>query len=289
MKSPIFIIGNPRSGTTLLRLMLTCHRNIVIPPECGFAVWWYQKYRNWNSESAKQNLDAFLDDLFGSKKIETWNLNRELLRETLSEKEPESYSDLVSLIYEKFAMQQKETFKRWGDKNNYYLNHIETIFELFSDVQFIHIVRDGRDIACSYKKLAVSKFDSKYAPQLPTEISEIAREWINNLKKIRKSFQTIGWDKVIEIRYEDLVTESEKTLRNICSFLNEEYDPSMSDFYLLNMEKELEPRELMQWKGKTLEKPTRSEVEKYQIELTLPEIKEFEIIAEELLAHYRYL
>ena len=45
----------------------------------------------------------------------------------------------------------------------------------------------------------------------------------------------------------------------------------------------------MQWKGKTLEKPTRSEVEKYQIELTLPEIKEFEIIAEELLAHYRYL
>lgn len=289
MKSPIFIIGNPRSGTTLLRLMLTCHRNIVIPPECGFAVWWYQKYRNWNSESAKQNLDAFLDDLFGSKKIETWNLNRELLRETLSEKEPESYSDLVSLIYEKFAMQQKETFKRWGDKNNYYLNHIETIFELFSDVQFIHIVRDGRDIACSYKKLAVSKFDSKYAPQLPTEISEIAREWINNLKKIKKSFQTIGWDKVIEIRYEDLVTESEKTLRNICSFLNEEYDPSMSDFYLLNMEKELEPRELMQWKGKTLEKPTRSEVEKYQIELTLPEIKEFEIIAEELLAHYRYL
>jgi len=289
MKSPIFIIGNPRSGTTLLRLMLTCHRNIVIPPECGFAVWWYQKYRNWNSESVKQNLDAFLDDLFGSKKIETWNLNRELLRETLSEKEPESYSDLVSLIYEKFAMQQKETFKRWGDKNNYYLNHIETIFELFSDVQFIHIVRDGRDIACSYKKLAVSKFDSKYAPQLPTEISEIAREWINNLKKIRKSFQTIGWDKVIEIRYEDLVTESEKTLRNICSFLNEEYDPSMSDFYLLNMEKELEPRELMQWKGKTLEKPTRSEVEKYQIELTLPEIKEFEIIAEELLAHYRYL
>src|SRR3990172_6116419 len=286
MKSPIFIIGNPRSGTTLLRLMLTCHRNIVIPPECSFAVWWYQKYRNWNSESAKQNLDAFLDDLFGSKKIETWNLNRELLRETLSEKEPESYSDLVSLIYEKFAMQQKETFKRWGDKNNYYLNHIETIFELFSDVQFIHIVRDGRDIACSYKKLAVSKFDSKYAPQLPTEISEIAREWINNLKKIRKSFQTIGWDKVIEIRYEDLVTESEKTLRNICSFLNEEYDPSMSDFYLLNMEKELEPRELMQWKGKTLEKPTRSEVEKYQIELTLPEIKEFEIIAEELLAHY---
>ena len=289
MKSPIFIIGNPRSGTTLLRLMLTCHRNIVIPPECSFAVWWYQKYRNWNSESAKQNLDAFLDDLFGSKKIETWNLNRELLRETLSEKEPESYSDLVSLIYEKFAMQQKETFKRLGDKNNYYLNHIETIFELFSDVQFIHIVRDGRDIACSYKKLAVSKFDSKYAPQLPTEISEIAREWINNLKKIKKSFQTIGWDKVIEIRYEDLVTESEKTLRNICSFLNEEYDPSMSDFYLLNMEKELEPRELMQWKGKTLEKPTRSEVEKYQIELTLPEIKEFEIIAEELLAHYRYL
>lgn len=289
MKSPIFIIGNPRSGTTLLRLMLTCHRNIVIPPECSFAVWWYQKYRNWNSESAKQILDVFLDDLFSSKKIETWNLNKELLRETLSEEDPESYSDLVSLIYENFAMQQKRNFKRWGDKNNYYLNYIETIFELFPEVQFIHIVRDGRDIACSYKKLAEFKFKSKYAPQLPSEISKIAGEWTNNLNKIRESFQTIGWDNVIEIRYEDLVTEPGKELRNICSFLNEDFDSSMLNFHLLNIEKELEPRELMQWKGKTLEKTTNSEVGKYKIELTLPEIKEFEIIAKEQLGHYRYL
>ena len=45
---PVFVLGSPRSGTTLLRLMLTCHRHIVVPPECGFCVWLYPQFQDWS-------------------------------------------------------------------------------------------------------------------------------------------------------------------------------------------------------------------------------------------------
>jgi hypothetical protein len=48
-KKQVFIIGNPRSGTSLLRIMLNSHSSMVVPPECGFIQWWYQKYKDWPS------------------------------------------------------------------------------------------------------------------------------------------------------------------------------------------------------------------------------------------------
>jgi len=288
MKPPIFIIGNPRSGTTLLRLMLTCHRNIVIPPECGFVIWWYDKYKNWNSDFTEQQLEEYLDDLFYSKKIETWHLQRELLRQFLLEKKIDTYSALVSSIYEFFAKQQKKSFKRWGDKNNFHLKHIETIFRLFPEARFIHIIRDGRDVACSYKNLSKMKSKSMYAPKLPAGISEIAKEWTENIKRIRKSFEKIGWDKVIEIRYEDLVTVPEQTLKSVCTFLKEHYDSSMLDFYILNKEKELEPMEFLKWKGKILEKVTASQIQKYKKCLSMKELRIFNSIATDVVTIYKY-
>jgi len=288
MKSPIFIIGNPRSGTTLLRLMLTCHRDIVIPPECGFAVWWYEKYRKWNSDYTDQHMEEFLRDLFTSKKIETWNLNKGLLKEFLLRKKTSIYSELVSSVYEFYAGTQKKDFKRWGDKNNYYLNHVDVIFNLFPGVQFIHIIRDGRDIACSYKDVANSTYNSPYAPQLPAGAYEIAKEWVTNIKRIRESFNAVGWDKVIEIRYEDLVSFPEQTLEKICSFLNEDFDMAMLDFHLLNKEQELEPRDFLEWKSKTLHRVTTSQAGRYKRCLTDDEIKIINGAAAEIFEIYNY-
>ena len=61
--------------------MLHNHSNIVVPPECGFAVWWHEKYQNWDSSaySAPNTLGQFLQDLNTSKKIETWDLDYDAL------------------------------------------------------------------------------------------------------------------------------------------------------------------------------------------------------------------
>jgi hypothetical protein len=290
MNSPIFIIGNPRSGTTLLRLMLTCHKNIVIPPECGFAVWFYDKYgRQGGWETDNFRLRQFLEDLFHARKIEHWELNKEDLFRFLKRRQPSSYSELVSLVYEYYGISRGRAFTRWGDKNNFYLHHILTIKAMFPDAHFVHIVRDGRDVACSYKKLGEKTIDSIYAPKLPVQIKDIAEQWSTNVDTAVQSFASMEWQKVCEIRFEDLILNPEPALRRLCSQLGEEYDPAMLGYYVKNREDQLEPKELIDWKEKNLKPPIRSEVGRYKRELSEQDSEVFEEIAGRELARYGYL
>ena len=290
MHPPIFLIGNPRSGTTLLRLMLNNHQNIVVPPECGFAVWWYDRYKEWDLTATHddQRLDTFLRDLASSKKIETWNLNYQGLRDFIREAAPASYSELVASVYIYFGISRGRKFHRWGDKNNFHILWIERLNALFPNAKFIHIVRDGRDVACSYRKLASLRSSSPYAPKLPTEIEAIAREWANNIGAARTSFSKIGWEKVYEVRYEDLVMAPEVELRRICTFLDEPFDDRMLEYYHYNKKDRQEPTEFLAWKQKTVQEPTTSEIGKFRRELTPAQVATFEKYAKAILETYDY-
>lgn len=286
MRPPLFIIGNPRSGTTLLRLMLTNHKNIVIPPECGFAVWYYNTYRGLPITGS--TVKDFLADLALARKIETWKLDFNKLQNYMITNKPSSYPELVSAVYAFYGRSTGKPFKMWGDKNNFYIKHIDTIKEMFPTSHLIHIVRDGRDVACSYRALNRSQIHSRYAPQLPDLVADIANEWVTNIAHAINSFEKIRWENVYEVRYEDLTSHPTHELKKICSFLEEPYDEEMELYYSKNQEEEQEPIEFLQWKAKTIEKPTTSEIGKYKTELTEEEIVEFEEIASPLLRKYQY-
>lgn len=286
MRPPLFIIGNPRSGTTLLRLMLTNHRNIVIPPECGFAVWLYDKYKSVSFSGSI--LDRFVTDLSNARKIETWNLDYTKLSNYLNAAKLISYSEAVGKVYEFYGHATGKTFSRWGDKNNFYLHHIDTIRDMYPSALFVHIVRDGRDVACSYLNLHRSNIKSKYAPQLPSTVNSIAMEWFANIREIRSSFDKAGWKNTCEIRYEDLVSQTESELKKLCAFLDEPYDTDMELYFIRNRLENQEPAEFLQWKAKTTERPATTEVGKFRKELKPGEIKEFESIAASMLKIYNY-
>jgi hypothetical protein len=286
MRPPIFVIGNPRSGTTLLRLMLTNHKNIVIPPEGGFAVWLYEKYGP--ADFSESIVKAFVEDLSHTRKIETWNLDYAGLLDYILSVGSVSYTEAVRNVYEFYGHSIGKTFLRWGDKNNHYLRHIDTIREMYPPARFIHIIRDGRDVACSYMDLHRSNIVSEYTPQLPFKIKDIANVWSTNVQKIRNSFNRIGWDNVSEIRYEDLVSQPSDTLKKVCSFLEEPYDADMELYFIKNQLEHQEPVEFLQWKAKTIEKPTTSEIGKFRKQLTPEEIREFESISASILKIYSY-
>jgi len=175
-KNPFFIIGNPRSGTTLLRLMLNAHPDITVPPECGFALWLAEKYKNYN------DYDVFLykqfaSDVLESKKFETWDVAKNDLLDYFEEIKPTQYSDLVDCVYKTYAKKSKKNPSITGDKNNYYINHLYDINKFFPMSKFIYIIRDGRDVACSYNRVNKIGFKSKYKPNLPRGIKNIAVEW----------------------------------------------------------------------------------------------------------------
>jgi len=133
MSPPLFVIGSPHSGTTLLRLMLTYHKEIMIYPESSFAAWLYKKYCNSVPKTEIDLLPQFVSDLMQSRKIETWKISEQMLIDHLRLKLPDSWSETVSLIYEWYGISIGRSFSRWGDNKNFYLNHIPTIEQMFSD------------------------------------------------------------------------------------------------------------------------------------------------------------
>jgi len=270
---PVFIIGNPRAGTTLLRLMLTCHPRIHIPPECGFAVWLRHGFGGWQTGDCDGRLDEFLEALAGSRKFETWQLSKGEVRTFLAARSPSSYGELVAAVYACHAAAHGKDGCRWGDKNNFHLDHILEIKALFPEVRFVHIVRDPRDIVCSYRELNRRRIDSPYQPKLADEVGEIAAQWRRNIRIIRKAFELFHWQGVYEIRFDDLVREPEDSLRSACRFLDEEFDPAMLAYHEANRSSLLEPREFLLWKEKTLEPPRADRIERFRKELNDREIE----------------
>jgi len=65
---PLFILGNPRSGSSLFRIMLSLHPDICIPSECGFIQWWYNKCRDLSLKETKTKVKEYITDLATSKK-----------------------------------------------------------------------------------------------------------------------------------------------------------------------------------------------------------------------------
>ncbi len=281
---PIFVIGNPRSGTTLLRLMLTCHPRIAIPPEAPFLIELQKEFGGYRGEAAET--ERFVSALAKTPKFEYWKLPEALLHSALSERRPRDYASLVDAVYRCYATVHQNGKPRWGDKNNAYLAYIETIAALFPSAVFVHIVRDGRDVACSYRSLAGVR--AKYAPTLPSDVFDAVFEWKRNLERIRRSFARIGWERACELRYEDLVREPERQLRSVCEFLREDYSPRMRDYDRENRDRELEPRDFDAWKLRNRSGIDEAAIDRWKTDLSPEEAALAAVAGAGMLSHYNY-
>lgn len=252
-KPPIFIFGNRRSGTTLLRLMLTSHQNISIPPEGDFLVQlgWKYDFRKLN----RALIENFIDDLYEMQNIQDWEIERDSLSERLLESLPKSFPDLVDEIYQEYnRIKFAGSKKRWGDKTTWYINYIPQIRKYFPDMKVIHIIRDVRAVVASYQKV----------PHLPNDVAEATMDWLWTAWKIdsaRHLFSPAQW---YQIRYEDLVEDPPTELKKICTFLDEPYQEGMLNYWQQNRENSLEPPRHMDWKMKTLEKVSTNPTDRWK-------------------------
>lgn len=266
---PFFIFGNPRSGTSLLRLMINNHPEIIVPPECGFTEWLYDEFGK--IEYSEYVYRHFLSEVFKARKFETWGLSYEELLSELIEKKPRNYQELIMEIYFGYARKHGKHVKEVGDKNNYYINKIEKIENIFPGCKKIFIVRDGRDVTCSYLDLKNKDIESQYKPTLAEGIADIARQW-------QKSVEVMAfWSEkgALSIRYEDLVVDPHGTLTKVCDFLSLRYSDKMLDYYNNNDE----PEEFKAWKGKTFKAVETSSVARFKADLTRDQLQTFQSVA----------
>lgn len=281
-----FIIGNPRSGTSLFRIMLNGHPDIVSPPESGFLHWWHNKYREWNkNNNNEQDIDAFISDLLQSKKIEGLNLDFERIKYILLKNKPTDYSSLMCSVYMTYAELRGKKPSIIADKNNYYIKHLDDLHAIWPDAFYIMVVRDGRDVACSYLNIKKLETSSPYKPILSSEIDLIAKEWKENNERMRLFLK--GKNHIV-VRYEDLVLDCVGELKKVCGFFEIPYDEKMSQYHEIGAEQHDEPVSTIDWKRKTFEKPDPLNIGKYKTELNNESIVLFNNIAGDYLRIYDY-
>ncbi len=285
----VFILGNPRSGTSLFRLMLNAHPQIISPPECGFLHWWYDKYKNWNSLSNNSNqIDLFVNDVKSSKKMEDWNLDFDKLKQKIAQQNPRNYAQLGEIVYLMFAEQKGKKPIIIADKNNYYINHLQDLNEIWSSAKYILVIRDGRDVACSYLNIEKLITDSPYKPKLSNDISTIAKEWVTNNNNIIDFINSFDDNRGLIVRYEDVVTNPKFFLTKVCNFLGIEFNDEMLTYYIKNAAHQDEPSSTLDWKRKTLEQPDENNIGKYKTELSQDDFHKFNSIAAILLQKFNY-
>lgn len=261
-----------------------------IPPECGLIIWLYKKYASWqvtyNGNSSQ--LESFLDDLFACKKFDTWQLDKGIIKNSISLYKPTNYAELCAAVYIAFGINSKKDFAIWGDKNNFHLNHLDELLGLYKKARFLHIVRDGRDVACSYREVMAAKSASPYAPNLDTNINNIALEWSSNVMKVDSFMSSMKSESAMTIRYEDLVRQSTSSVMRICEWLGIPYEAEMLNFYQQNKSNKIEPELTMDWKKRTLQPIGDDTVGRYASLLSNKEQKEFSTLATTALHRFSY-
>ena len=209
-----FIVGVGRSGTTLLRLMLDAHPELAIPGETHFLAEFVAL------DSNELTRDRFFRTVTEAQTWPNLALDKAALREALDKVEPFSASEATRVFYRLYArLFGKE---RWGDKTPTYRGLMVSIQGLLPEARFIHLVRDGRDAALSYRGLWFGPGD---------DIEAQARFWVDQVSLARA--QALELQHYLEIKYEMLIGDPETTLRSICSYLQLSYHPRMLDYYKL--------------------------------------------------------
>lgn len=219
-----------------------------------------------------------------SRKFETWELSKDQLMSELMRASIKNYQDAVSRVFEAYARSKGRDISSWGDKNNYYVAQAGVLKERFPEAYFLHITRDVRDVACSYRELMQRPIDSKYKPVLNVDAATIAAEWVENNSNVMNSLD--GHPGYMRIRYEDLVTDVVGTMTAVFEKLELPTTGLLaSDMHLRALD---EPIEFLQWKAKLTGPADSASVGRYRYELTTLEIDAIEQVAGSLMNRYGY-
>jgi len=227
---PFFIIGAGRSGTTLLRRILTAHSELHIPPENFELSTSIEKFRQYRQLTWSDLVHLIMSLFEFHHEFYTFEVSlRPLVNQLLNiPKKKRNLAFILDSFYRYHSVKHGRSILRWGDKtplNTLLPNALELILKVFPDAQFIHIVRNGNDVVSS--ALQHGFF---------TDITAAANRWVQTVQNARR-FTHAHADKSIEIRYEDLVSQPEVTIQSVCLFLNVKYEPRMltSEDLAMNM------------------------------------------------------
>jgi hypothetical protein len=129
-------------------------------------------------------------------------------------------ADIVNLVY--LWHLQRSGKQRFGDKTPIYIEIVPQLAALYPAAKFIHLIRDGRDVAISQIDLG---WDSYYERN--------RFDWTMAMAFRRRYLNSPLAGCILDVRYEDLIRDTGATLKQICAFLDEPFEPEMLEWHKL--------------------------------------------------------
>jgi hypothetical protein len=217
--SPFFIVGAGRSGSTLLRLILAGHSRLHIPPETWFISDLVQELP-LRGALTHGHIQRCIEIMTRNYRWPDMGIPADDLRRWSVDLENPALTDVINLVY-LWHLQQSGK-QRFGDKTPHYIQIVPELAVLYPEAKFIHLIRDGRDVAISQIDLG---WDSYY------ERNKF--DWSVAMELRRRYLKSPCAGRILEIRYEDLIRHSAATVQQICAFLNEAFEPAMLEWHHL--------------------------------------------------------
>jgi sulfotransferase family protein len=287
-----FVVGIARSGTTLLRLMLDAHPQLTIPPETHFLPRLFTQFDRWVKEGVEgvELRKRAIELIVSHPRWGDIDLDPERVRDRMAQHDPLTAGDAARSFYEAYAAQEGKP--HWGDKSPPYTWKAKRIQRALPEAHFIHLIRDGRDVALSLSEVSWG----------PGDVRAAASKWVDELGRARHRARRLRPGTYMELRYEDLVADPEPLLRRIVEFVHLPWDDGMLEYHrgaearmkevirdfhplgggTITAEERARQHELVK------SPPSSSRVGRWRTEMSPEDLEAFESVAGELLVALGY-
>jgi len=269
---PVFIVGCPRSGTTLLRMMLDSHPDLAIPPESHFIPRVWAVRRRYEQDGAVK-VNRMAADIMRTNRFREWGLREEEVWDRLRSITKPRIADVIEAFFIAYA--DREGKRRWGDKTPGYSLDMLDIGKLFPTARFVHLIRDGRDVATSIR----DNFED-------VGNVDAALVWAMRVRKGHAQGRVLGSARYLEVRYEDLVKDPRGALTQICDFVALDYRPEMLE-YSRRVHEAVPESEQGRIHTRLLKSPTKG-LRDWRREMSSSELALFEALAGRELEQFGY-
>jgi hypothetical protein len=227
----LFIVGSPRSGTTLLARIIEAHSQIAIIHETMWIAPFFKKRVGLTPEGTVTS-DLITHLLAHSRfsRFSRAGIDCQKLERLIGSGPQVSYARLVSDLFGLYGQACGKALV--GDKTPDYVRDVDVLHSLWPEAKIVHLIRDGRDVCLSWTswKRKIPRLQSLFPTWSEDPVTTAALWWERNVRAGRASGRAVGPDLYYEVRYETLVKDPEREVQRLCTFLDVHYEEPMLRF-----------------------------------------------------------
>lgn len=154
----------------------------------------------------------------GAYAFSIFDLGVEEAEQAIANEAPTDFPGASAALFQSAA--EKHGKERWGDKTPHYVRHIEWLAEAYPDAQFVHMIRDGRDVA-----------RSRVEAGFTASIRASAQHWKQEVTAGRRAGDELPKNRYQELFYENLVRDPVSVLQDLCTWIDLEFDERMANYH----------------------------------------------------------